>query len=204
MSGLIPLLDAIHACTLCMEFLPLPPRPVLQAGQGARILIIGQAPGLRAHTRAMPWNDPSGERLRDWMQVSREQFYSPSLFAIMPMGFCFPGKGKSGDLPPRKECARRWHQSLLEQLPDIGLTLLIGQYAQSYYLKDGARNLTERVRNWRDLPQTMLALPHPSPRNIAWFQRNPWFAAEVIPELRQRVAALRSRPSIQKRQSPEH
>lgn len=190
MSELIPLMEEIAACTLCKEYLPLPPRPILQAGEGARILIIGQAPGLRAHESWTPWNDPSGERLRDWMQVSREQFYNPHLFAIVPMGFCYPGKGKSGDLPPRKECAPQWHARLLAQLPDIGLTLLIGQYAQNYYLRDGHSTLTERVKNWRNHPGNILPLPHPSPRNIAWFQRNPWFEEEVIPELRQRVAAL--------------
>lgn len=190
MSELIPLLAEIDACTLCAPHLPLPPRPVLQAGEGARILIIGQAPGLRAHQSRTPWNDPSGERLRDWLQVSRKQFYDPHVFAIVPMGFCYPGKGKSGDLPPRKECAPHWHARLLEQLPDIGLTLLIGQYAQNYYLKDGHATLTARVCAWRTLPGHMLALPHPSPRNIGWFQRNPWFAEEVIPELRRRVALL--------------
>lgn len=189
MSELIPLMEEIAACTLCAEYLPLPPRPVLQAGEGAKILIIGQAPGLRAHESATPWNDPSGVRLRDWMQVTREQFYDPHLFAIVPMGFCYPGKGKSGDLPPRKECAPQWHARLLEQLPDIGLTLLIGQYAQNYYLRDHHKSLTERVKNWRDHPGNILPLPHPSPRNIAWFQRNPWFDEEVIPELRRRVVA---------------
>lgn len=190
MTELIPLLDAIHVCTLCEPHLPLPPKPVLQAGQGARILIIGQAPGLRAHQSGTPWNDPSGERLRSWLQVEPSQFYDPGLFAIMPMGFCYPGKGKSGDLPPRKECAPQWHAPLLEQLPNIGLTLLIGQYAQNYYLKGDKRSLTERVRNWRDLPDNLLTLPHPSPRNIAWFQRNPWFDEELVPELRRRVALL--------------
>lgn len=190
MPELIPLLNDIRACTLCKDSLPLPPRPVLQAGKGARVLIIGQAPGLRAHDSATPWNDPSGERLRSWLQVGREQFYDPSLFAIMPMGFCYPGKGKSGDLPPRKECAPQWHAPLLEQLPDLGLTLLIGQYAQNYYLQDRHRSLTERVRHWRELPDHRLALPHPSPRNIGWFQRNPWFEAELLPVLRRRVASL--------------
>lgn len=190
MPELIPLLNDIRACTLCNDSLTLPPRPVLQAGKGARVLIIGQAPGLRAHDSTTPWNDPSGERLRSWLQVGREQFYDPSLFAIMPMGFCYPGKGKSGDLPPRKECAPQWHAPLLEQLPDIGLTLLIGQYAQNYYLQDRHRSLTERVRHWRELPDHVLALPHPSPRNLGWFQRNPWFEAELLPVLRQRVASL--------------
>lgn len=190
MPELIPLLNDIRACTLCNDSLTLPPRPVLQAGKGARVLIIGQAPGLRAHDSATPWNDPSGERLRSWLQVGREQFYDPSLFAIMPMGFCYPGKGKSGDLPPRKECAPQWHAPLLEQLPDLGLTLLIGQYAQNYYLNDGRGSLTERVRNWCDLPANMLALPHPSPRNIGWFQRNPWFETELLPELRRRLSFL--------------
>ncbi len=190
MSTLPDLLDQIHACTLCQASLPLPPRPVLQAGSGARILIVGQAPGLRAHDTATPWNDPSGERLRSWLQVSREQFYNPDLFAIVPMGFCYPGKGRSGDLPPRPECAPHWHARLLEQLPSIGLTLLIGQYAQRYYVPGPQVSLTERVRNGRNLPDNLLPLPHPSPRNIRWFRNNPWFDAEVVPELRRRVGAL--------------
>lgn len=192
MSELIPLMEEIAACTLCKEHLPLPPRPILQAGDGARILIIGQAPGLRAHENRTPWSDPSGERLRDWLQVTREQFYDPHLFAIVPMGFCYPGKAKSGDLPPRKECAPQWHERLLEQLSDIELTLLIGQYAQNYYLKDQHASLTERVRHWHEQPGDTLVLPHPSPRNFAWFKRNPWFDEDVIPELRKRVAALLS------------
>lgn len=190
MSELIPLLEEIDACTICVEHLPLPPRPIVQVGEGARILIVGQAPSIRAHESATSWNDPSGDRLRSWLEVSREQFYDPQLFAIVPMGFCYPGKGKSGDLPPRKECAPQWHAALLEQLPNIGLTLLFGQYAQNYYLQDSYRTLTERVRNWRELPDHLLAFPHPSPRNISWFQRNPWFEEEVIPALRSRVGRL--------------
>lgn len=185
---LLTLLHEIDSCRLCLQHLPLPPRPIIQAGEAARILIIGQAPGLRAHETATPWNDASGERLRDWLQVSREQFYNPELFAIVPMGFCYPGKGKSGDLPPRKECAPQWHARLLAQLPNIQLTLLIGQYAQQYYLPNSHSNLTERVSDWRQLPPQLLALPHPSPRNIAWFKRNPWFEQELVPELRRRVA----------------
>ena len=190
MSKLIPLLNEIHACTLCQQHLPLPPRPVLQAGASARILIIGQAPGLRAHESNTPWNDASGERLRDWLQVSQEQFYNPELFTIVPMGFCYPGKGKSGDLPPRKECAPHWHSRLLAQLPNTQLTLLIGRYAQQYYLPDKQRNLTKIVSNWHQLPPHLLALPHPSPRNIAWFKRNPWFEQELVPELRRRIASI--------------
>ncbi|MFT4073901.1 MAG: uracil-DNA glycosylase family protein [Asticcacaulis sp.] len=183
----MPLLDDITACTLCAPYLPLGPRPVLQAGDPrARILIIGQAPGLKVHMTGIPFNDASGDRLRDWMGVTREQFYDPSQAAIMPMGFCYPGKGKSGDHPPRPECAPLWHARLRATLPDIRFTLLIGAYAQGYYLgKRRKANLTETVRAWRDyIGEGILPLVHPSPRNRIWLKRNPWFEAEVIPHLK--------------------
>ena len=185
------LLRQIRTCTICAAHLPLGPRPVVQAGSHAKIIIISQAPGLKVHQTGIPFNDPSGKRLRQWLGITDEQFYDPELVAIMPMGFCFPGTGKSGDLPPRPECAPQWHAKLLEQMPDITLTLLIGQYAQNYYLQDNFKTLTERVAHWRDyLPQNTFVLPHPSPRNQIWLKKNPWFEAEVVPELQQRVKAL--------------
>lgn len=181
------LLREVRACRLCEAHLPLEPRPVVQLGGGARILIIGQAPGTRVHNTGIPWNDPSGDTLRRWLEVGREQFYDPELFAIMPMGFCYPGKGKSGDLPPRPECAPTWHQRILDALPHIELTLLIGQYAQRYYLGNRYPTLTETVRHWREFAPTQLPLPHPSPRNRRWLRDNPWFEQEELPALRERV-----------------
>ncbi|PSJ44048.1 uracil-DNA glycosylase [Zobellella endophytica] len=177
----------IRACRLCEAYLPLGPRPVVQLGAGARILIIGQAPGTRVHETGIPWNDPSGDTLRKWLEVSREQFYDPEQFAIMPMGFCYPGKGKSGDLPPRPECAPTWHDKILAALPHIELTLLIGQYAQRYYLGKRYRTLTDTVRHWREFAPGRLPLPHPSPRNRRWLANNPWFEREELPALRARV-----------------
>jgi uracil-DNA glycosylase len=181
------LLRRARACRLCEAQLPLGPRPVLQMAPQARIMIIGQAPGLRVHETGIPWNDPSGDTLRRWLQLSREQFYDPEVIAIMPMGFCYPGRGKSGDLPPRPECAPAWHEQLLASLPHIRLTLLIGQYAQRYYLGKQYRTLTETVRHWRDFAPERLPLPHPSPRNRRWLSQNPWFEQEELPVLRARV-----------------
>jgi uracil-DNA glycosylase len=153
----------------------------------AKILIVGQAPGRRVHETGIPWNDPSGDRLRQWLDISREAFYDQSKIAIMPMGFCYPGTGKSGDLPPRKECAKEWHQPLLEQLPKIELILLIGQYAQKHYLQHYCGNnnlsLTKRVQQWREYLPEYLPLPHPSPRNQLWLKKNSWFTEEVVPHL---------------------
>lgn len=190
MAKLIPLLQEVRSCQICAKYLPLGPRPVVQAGAQARLLIIGQAPGLRVHKTGVPFNDASGRRLREWLQISEEDFYEPDRVAIMPMGFCYPGKGKSGDLPPRPECAPQWHQPILAELPQIQLTLLVGQYAQKYYLQDGYKTLTERVRNWRELPENILPLPHPSPRNQIWLHKNPWFEQEVVVELRRRMGKL--------------
>lgn len=185
------LLREVRACTLCTEHLPLEPRPVLQADVEARLRIVGQAPSTRVHASGLSWNDASGKRLREWLQLSRDEFYDPRRVAIMATGLCYPGKGNSGDLPPRPECAPRWHPRLTEALPNLRLTLLIGQYAQRYYLgADARRTLTDTVRAWRDYQPDFFPLPHPSPRNQFWLKRNPWFAEEVLPALRQRLAAI--------------
>jgi uracil-DNA glycosylase len=184
------LLADVHACRLCEANLPLGPNPVLRVSNTARILIIGQAPGTRVHETGIPWDDPSGKRLRDWMQLDREQFYDESQIAIMPMGFCYPGKGKSGDLPPRPECAAQWHDKLLAEMPDIELTILIGKYAQNHYLGSRRQTLAETVSHWQDHPPGLFPLPHPSPRNLRWFRNHPWFENEVLPAFRSRLAAI--------------
>lgn len=185
--GLQSLLEHVRACTLCKD-LPLGPRPVLRASGSARILVIGQAPGTRVHATGVPWNDPSGDRLREWMGLDRDTFYDESRIAIMPMGFCYPGKGKGGDLPPRKECAPHWHGKLLAHLPGIRLTLLIGQYAQRYYLADRFSSITETLANRENIPAPYFPLVHPSPRNTLWLKKNPWFESEIVPRLRLEVA----------------
>lgn len=185
------LLREVRACQICAPHLPNEPRPVLVARKTARLLIIGQAPGRKVHATGIPWNDPSGNRLRDWLGLDRSTFYSHPAIAIIPMGFCYPGTGSSGDLPPRKECAEHWHQRLLQQLPKLQSILLVGQYAQRYYLdvKKG-QTLTETVRQWRDFAPHYWPLPHPSPRNQLWMKKNLWFESEVVPRLRQSVAQL--------------
>ncbi|MCC4798818.1 IclR family transcriptional regulator [Enterovibrio norvegicus] len=184
------LLEDINRCQICAEHLPLGPRPVVQAASSAQILIIGQAPGARVHETGIPWNDPSGDRLREWLQIDKTRFYDPNIIAIMPMGFCYPGKGNSGDLPPRPECAPKWHASVKQHLPNIELTLLIGDYAQRYYLKDKPRTLTETVKANAQWSPDFIALPHPSPRNNIWLRKNPWFEEDILPYLRNRVGQL--------------
>ena len=192
MSSLRSLKEHIASCRECEAQLPLGPRPVIQVGARARVLIIGQAPGRRVHETGIPWNDPSGKRLRSWLGVSEETFYDARRFAIVPMGFCYPGSGPSGDLPPRPECAPLWHAPILKRLRCVELTLLLSRYAQAAYLQRRgrrgrrAKNLTEAVRGYEDDP-TCIALPHPSPRNNRWFKSNPWFDEEVVPFLRRRV-----------------
>lgn len=186
------LLDRIAACRLCEAHLPLGPRPIVRAADpAARILIVGQAPGTKVHASGIPWDDASGKRLRDWMGVGPDIFYDETKFAIVPMGFCYPGRGKGGDNPPRPECAPLWHNRVREHLPNIELTLLIGSYAMAHYLGDKRKTtLGETVRAWQDYaPQGFLPLVHPSPRNQMWLRRNPWFEEEIVPYLRQRVAA---------------
>jgi uracil-DNA glycosylase len=189
MTAYARLLRDIHDCTLCAAHLPLGPRPVLQADPAARILIVGQAPGRKVHDTGIPFNDPSGDRLRQWLGVTREQFYDPKLFALVPMGFCYPGTGSGGDLPPRPECAATWRKRVLAGLPNIQLTLVLGRYAVAWHLKDcKGKPLAATVSGWRQhLATGVVPLPHPSPRNIRWFKANPWFEAGLIPELRLRV-----------------
>ena len=181
----------IARCTVCAKDLPLGPRPVFRVSPTARILVIGQAPGRLVHASGVPWDDPSGKRLRQWMQLEDGVFYDSVQVGIMPMGFCYPGTGKSGDLPPRPECALPWHEVLLAKMPAIELTLLIGQYAQNYYLQDRCKKtLTETVQTWREYAPTHLPLPHPSPRNNLWLKRNPWFEREVVPHLQDRIHSI--------------
>ena len=186
------LLTEIRDCTICKEHLPLGPLPVVQANSKARILIAGQAPGRKVHETGIPFDDPSGERLRDWMGIDRKIFYNDSKIAIVPMGFCYPGSGKSGDLPPRSECAEEWRDKLLSNLPKIELTLIIGQYAQVYHLGTSQkRNLTETVKSCRDYwRKGLLPLPHPSPRNNIWLRKNTWFEKDILPTLKSRVRIL--------------
>ena len=191
MSALDALLERVRECRICAAHLPLGPRPVLVCRSTARLLVVGQAPGTRVHRTGIPWNDPSGDRLRQWMGLSREQFYGHPAMAIMPMGFCYPGKGKSGDLPPRKECAEEWHESLLALMPDIELTLVIGQYSQAHYFPgERQQGVTERVRRWAEYLPDYFPLPHPSPRNNLWLRKNPWFENETVPALSRRVKQL--------------
>jgi uracil-DNA glycosylase len=188
------LLAAVRSCRACEAHLPLGPRPVLRAAASARILIVGQAPGLRVHTTGIPWDDPSGERLRRWMGVGKDTFYDESRIAIIPMGYCYPGRGSGGDLPPRRECAQLWLAQLLAKLPQIEMTLLIGQHAQRHFLGNRRKSsLAETTRAWREYAPQYIPLPHPSPRNTPWLQRNSEFEQELLPELRARIGALLAR-----------
>ncbi len=182
----------IAACTLCSAHLPLGPRPVVRLKPGARLLIIGQAPGTKVHETGIPWNDPSGDRLRDWLGLDRAVFYDSPSIAIMPMGFCYPGREeKGGDKPPRPECAPHWHQRTLDRLEKVELTLLVGSYAQKHYLgSTKGKTMTETVARWRDYQPEFLPTPHPSWRTTAWLRKNPWFESEILPWLRHRVAEI--------------
>jgi uracil-DNA glycosylase len=190
MTSFSSLLADVRACTICKDHLPLGPRPVLQMHPKARILIAGQAPGRKVHDSGVPFDDPSGKRLREWLGVTREVFYDPKQIALLPMGFCYPGSARSGDLPPRPECAPAWRQQLLAKLQHVQLTLVLGRYAQSYHFGKTNVSLTELVRSWRSYWPNMIPLPHPSPRNNLWLRRNPWFDAEVVPALRKQVAEI--------------
>jgi uracil-DNA glycosylase len=182
------LLGDVRACRVCAEHLPEGPRPIVQVGAAARIVIIGQAPGRRVHRSGIPWDDPSGDTLREWLGITAEQFYDPEVVALIPMGFCYPGSNASGDKPPRPECAPLWHDRLLGHLPDDRLDVIIGTYAQQRYIADRAKTLTATVANWRNYLPERIVMPHPSPRNRHWLTKNPWFESETLPAVRLRIA----------------
>ena len=185
------LLSEIKKCTECEKFLALGPRPVLAAHKESKIVIIGQAPGLAVHKSGIPWDDKSGDNLRNWMNIEKQDFYDATHIGILPMGFCYPGKGKSGDLPPRQECASLWHDKVLSKMKQVRLTLLSGKYAQAYYLQDQAKNsLTETVKNFEEYLPHYFVLPHPSPRNNIWQAKNPWFKKDLIPQLQEKVQEI--------------
>lgn len=182
------LLQNIKQCTICEKHLVLGPRPVVSGHPDSKIVIIGQAPGTKVHASGIPWDDASGKQLRKWLNVSDKDFYNEKKFAIIPMGFCYPGKGKTGDLPPRPECAPQWHKPLFDELKNVELVILIGMYAQKYYLgKAAKKTLTETVANHKQYLPKYLPLPHPSPRNRFWLTKNPWFDKEVLPKLQKKV-----------------
>jgi len=184
------LVRQVRACQICADQLPHEPRPIVQLSESSRLLVVGQAPGRRVHETGLPFNDPSGDRLREWMGVTRDTFYNEQQVAILPMGFCYPGKGKSGDLPPRPECAPAWREALLARLEKVELTLVIGQYAHAWHLPDAQKKLTENVRNWPQYWPEVVPMPHPSPRNNLWLRKNPWFEQDLVPALQTRVAKL--------------
>jgi uracil-DNA glycosylase len=185
------LLAEIRSCTFCKDLLPNAPRPIIQAGRNSKIAIIGQAPGKKVHSSGTPWDDVSGNNLRNWLGVERETFYNTKIFALIPMGFCFPGTGKSGDLPPRPECAQLWHKKVLRAITEIKLTLLIGHYAQNYYLGNNCKpSLTATVKHHKEYLPNFLPLPHPSPRNNIWLKKNTWFKEDVIPALQEQVRMI--------------
>lgn len=185
------LLAAVRACRACEAHLPLGPRPVVRAAATARVLIVGQAPGARVHETGIPWDDPSGERLRSWMGVSADEFYDESRIAIIPMGYCYPGRGNGGDLPPRRECAQLWLDRLLARMPSIELTLLIGQHAQRHFLGNRRKpTMAQTIEAWAQYSPRYIPLPHPSPRNTPWLQRHPGFERRLLPALRRRIRTI--------------
>lgn len=197
-KNLQDLLDNIRVCKLCEEFLPFGAQPIVRAKSSCRLLIIGQAPGNRVHQTGIPFNDPSGDRLRNWLNIDRSTFYDDSRIAIMPMGFCYPGKNpKGGDNPPRPECAVHWHKKITKKLPFTEFTLLVGRYSQLFYLgKEAKKSGTETILAWRDYLPNFLPMPHPSWRNNVWLKKNPWFDKEILPYLRKRVHEILQKPSI--------
>lgn len=194
---MMDLLKELSDCTICEEQLPCGARPIVQFSPSSKIVIVGQAPGKRVHETGIPWNDASGRKLREWLGVADHDFYNPDLFSIIPMGFCYPGKGKSGDLPPMPQCAKLWHSRLFNEFEATPLVLLVGQYAQRYYLKKTYKgNLTDTVRSYGEYLPGFFPLPHPSPRNQNWLKVNPWFSEEVLPDLKETVAsAIRAHQS---------
>lgn len=183
------LVNDVRQCTLCRDKLKHGVRPIVQLSRSSKILIAGQAPGSKVHASGVPFDDASGDRLREWMGVDKNTFYDSEKVAILPMGFCYPGKGKSGDLPPREICAETWRASLLDAMPHIKLTLVIGQYALAWHFPESKKTLTQAVKTWAEYPKNILPLPHPSPRNNIWLKRNNWFETSVLPALKQRVAS---------------
>lgn len=192
------LINEVRACKLCEEFLPFGAQPIIRAQPSCRLLIVGQAPGNLVHQTGIPFNDPSGDRLRNWLDIDRATFYDDNRIAIMPMGLCYPGKNpKGGDNPPRPECAPHWHNKIIKNLPLIELVLLVGRYAQVYYLKEKAKGSgTETILAWREYIPYFLPLPHPSWRNNVWLRKNPWFDKEILPYLRKCVHEILQKPSI--------
>ncbi len=184
------LLTQISRCKRCEPHLPLGARPLLQISPNAKILIAGQAPGRKAHQSGIPFDDASGIRLRQWLGVTEKVFYDPNQIALLPMGFCYPGTGKHGDLAPRPECEPAWRQQLLAALPNLSMTLVLGQYAQRYHFDNSQRSLTEQVKSWRETWPSKIALPHPSPRNNRWLSKNPWFETDLLPRLKQQITRL--------------
>ncbi|HDZ13340.1 hypothetical protein LCGC14_0927950 [marine sediment metagenome] len=185
------LLSEIRNCKACAENLPLGPRPIVAANENSRIVLVSQAPGRKAHEKNKAYDDPSGRKLRKWLGVTEEQFYNPDNFAILPMGFCYPGKGKTGDLPPRKECAPLWHNVFLGNLKNVQLVVLIGKYAQDQYLGNSAKkNLTQNVSDYADFLPNYFPIPHPSPVNGFWLRKNPWFETDVVPALQRHISEL--------------
>ena len=190
-SGLRNLLKDVRSCSVCAKHLPLGPRPIVSISSSCKIMIIGQAPGSKVHESGVPWDDASGERLRSWMGVDRELFYDNEMIGLMPMGFCYPGRGSGGDMPPRPECAPLWHDKLLHYCTDIRLTLLIGQYSQGYYLEDRRKaSLTDTVKAFLEYSPEYIPLVHPSPRNQIWLKKNPWYEKRLVPFLKDRIRRI--------------
>lgn len=185
------LLNKIKNCVICKKSLPFDPRPILNFSKSSKIMLVGQAPGIKAHETRTPWNDPSGDRLRDWLGLSKEQFYDANLIAITPMGFCYPGKAKAGDKPPQPECAKTWMPEILDHLTNVRYKILIGQYALKYFLNTSSTmNLTELIKTWPPGKEGVFVLPHPSPRNNIWLKKNPWFEKNILPKIKKEIAKI--------------
>ncbi|MFL0797992.1 MAG: uracil-DNA glycosylase family protein [Cellvibrionaceae bacterium] len=190
------LFHEMRRCRLCEQELSHGPNPIIRGSEKSRLLIIGQAPGIRVHNTGIPFNDPSGDRLRQWLDITRDVFYNEDNIAIMPMGLCYPGTGDRGDLPPPKRCAPQWHHRVLALMPNVKMTLLVRSYAQKYYLKPHYKTLTQALKQWQENPSNLIPLPHPSPRNNLWLKKNPWFEEDILPLIRERLAAIPHSSSI--------
>jgi len=183
------LLCKIRDCKLCKEHLPLGPRPIIEASNNSKIVLISQAPGRIVHESGIAWKDQSGKKLREWLGVNEKTFYKADNFAVLPMGFCYPGKANTGDLPPRKECAPLWHDAVWKELENVQLKIIIGSYAANYYLGKN-KNLTQKVQNYKEYLPEFWTIPHPSPVNRFWRMKNSWFEAEVVPKLQDKIAEI--------------